>query len=93
ENGLPQTFYPDFIVHYKNDTIGIYDTKAGQTAKDAGLKSEALQKYIKGNNQKGKKLSGGIIIKDNTNKWRVNRKEEYSYDLNDLRDWDYFDDL
>ncbi|HMU99321.1 MAG TPA: DEAD/DEAH box helicase family protein [Chitinophagales bacterium] len=93
ENGMPQTFYPDFIILNNNGTLGIFDTKAGQTAKDAGLKSEALQKYIKDQNKKGKKLSGGILIKDNTNKWRVNRKEKYSYDLNDLRDWDYFDDI
>ena len=44
ENGLPKTFYPDFIIRYKSGRIGIFDTKEGHTAKDTGLKAEALSK-------------------------------------------------
>lgn len=91
ENDLPQTFYPDYIIQLKSGNIFIGDTKDGITAKESKLKGEALQAYIRDQNLKGKKLVGGIIIKDNTNHWRVNQNLEYNYDNNDLTNWDYFD--
>jgi len=44
EKDKPATFYPDFIVHYKNGKTGIFDPKEGQTAtsNDTKLKAEAL---------------------------------------------------
>ena len=93
EDDLPQTFYPDYIIAYKSGKIFIGDTKAGRLTKDAKLKAEALQKYIKNQNAKGKNLIGGIIIYDDTKKWRVNKQDVFKYDKNDLRDWDYFDDI
>jgi len=88
ENDLPQTFYPDYIIQLKTGKIFIGDTKGGFTAKDATLKAEALQKYIIEHN-----LIGGIIIKDINNQWRLNQQEIYSYDINDLTKWEYFDDI
>jgi type III restriction enzyme len=93
EDDLPQTFYPDYIIKLKSGKIFIGDTKSGGTAKDSKLKAEALQVYIKNQNEKGKNLVGGIIVKDDANKWRVNNQNAYKYDKNDLRDWIYFDDL
>jgi len=52
-----------------------------------------LQTYIKEQNIKGKNLIGGIIIKDDTKKWRVNQQVKYKYDKNDLTEWKYFDDI
>jgi len=89
ENEMPQTFYPDYIIQYKSGRIGIFDTKSGSTAKEAFLKAEALHKYIKKSNN----LIGGIVIKDNTHQWRVNQKDKYNYNMNDLSDWDYFDEI
>ncbi len=62
QDGLQHSFYPDFIVHYKDGTTGIYDTKSGFTAEsdETEAKSDALQSYIKSN--KGKKVSGGIVV-------------------------------
>jgi len=80
-----QAFYPDFIVHFR-DAIGIFDTKSGMTAKDAKERAEALQKYIKGQNKKGKKLMGGIAIYINGT-WRYNDSEKYEYNPNDLSSW------
>src|SRR3990172_11474316 len=57
-----QTFYVDFIVKFKDERIGLFDTKSGWTAKDAGPRSNGLQKYIKEQNSEGKKLFGGIVI-------------------------------
>lgn len=93
ENDLPQTFYPDYIIQLTSGKTFIGDTKAGSTATEAKSRAEALQAYIKDQNIKGKKLVGGIIIKDDTKKWRVNQQENYNYDKNDLTKWEYFDNI
>jgi len=93
ENDLPQTFYPDYIIQLKSGKTFIGDTKAGNTATESKSRAEALQIYIKEQNLKGKNLIGGIIIKDDTKKWRVNQQDKYKYDKNDLTDWKYFDDI
>ena len=82
ERSKSATFYPDFIVHYKDGKTGIFDTKGGQTAtsNDTKLKAEALQAYIKGN--KTKNLFGGIAKSDNENKiWELNQDQKYDYDI------------
>ncbi len=57
-----QTFYIDFIVNFKDERIGLFDTKSGWTAKDAGTRSDGMQRYIKEQNKKGKIFFGGIVI-------------------------------
>ncbi|TAF08792.1 MAG: hypothetical protein EAZ75_09910 [Flavobacteriia bacterium] len=93
ENDLPKTFYPDYIIKLKSGKIFIGDTKAGSTATEATSRAEAMQEYIKTENKKGKKLVGGIIIQDQTKKWRLNQQDIYLYDKNDLTNWDFFDDI
>lgn len=61
DEGEDQSFYVDFVIKFKDGRIGLFDTKSGWTAKDAGNKSDGLQKYIKEQNKKGKNLFGGII--------------------------------
>ena len=61
DNNEDQSFYVDFIVKFKDSRIGLFDTKSGWTAKEAGNKSDGLQKYIKEQNKEGKKFLGGII--------------------------------
>ena len=81
-------FYPDFIVQFKDGQIGIFDTKSGRTAEtsDAKPRAEALYKYIKSENKKGKKIWGGIVIDVNSS-WRYNDNEKYEYNPNDLSGW------
>ena len=93
ENDLPQTFYPDYLIQLKSGITFIGDTKAGETATSSKSRAEALRVYIVEQNKKGKKLIGGIIIKDDTKKWRVNQQGTFKYDKNDLTDWDYFDNI
>jgi len=93
ENDLPQTFYPDYLIQLKSGITFIGDTKAGETATSSKSRAEALRAYIVEQNKKGKKLIGGIIIKDDTKKWRVNQQGTFKYDKNDLTDWDYFDNI
>ena len=50
------TFQPDFLVMFKDGTLGIYDTKAsGQREDENKVKAEALQKYIKEKTKERKK--------------------------------------
>lgn len=81
-----QAFYPDFIIQFKDGTIGIFETKSGMTAKDASERAEGLQKYIKKQNKAGKKLIGGIAIHINGT-WRYNDNEKYKYDPDDFSNW------
>lgn len=69
-------FYPDWIVKTK-DTIWILETKNGATAElvDTKYKAEALQAWLNG--QKG--LSGGIVVQDGPNGWKVSYKPKYAY--------------
>lgn len=80
ENKKESTFYPDFVVSYKDGKIGIFDTKAGQTATstDTKVKADALQVYIKEN--KNKNLFGGITVSDKQYKnWRINQDQKYDF--------------
>jgi len=84
DNGKKSTFYPDFIVHYTDGRIGIFDTKKGSTAEspDTTLKANALSKYIESENKKGKNLFGGIVVPDEQNenfKLNENTNHKYSY--------------
>ena len=84
ENGIERAFYVDFIIKFKDGTVGLFDTKSGMTAKNAGPRAEGLQKYIKAN--KSKKVWGGIAI-ESGGSWRYNDKEKYEYNPNDLSSW------
>ena len=54
-------FFPDFIVKFSDETIGIYETKSGMTVTDKATyaKSDALQQFIKANAKLN--LRGGIV--------------------------------
>ncbi len=78
-------FYPDFIVK-QGGRLGIFDTKSGQTAKNAKYKAEALQCFIKA--YKGEyKLWGGIVV-PSAGTWKLNSNEEYKFNERDLSEWD-----
>ena len=80
-------FYVDFIVQFKDGSIGLFDTKSGITARDAQSRAEGLQRYIKEQKRKGKKLWGGIVIGDRKS-WRYNHDEKYVYSDGDERNWE-----
>ncbi len=85
ENNKEWAFYVDFIVKFNDGTLGLFDTKSGMTAKDAGPRAVGLKKFIEKN--KNKKLRGGIVIESHGS-WRINNKEKYEYNPNDLSSWD-----
>jgi len=90
EAGADKPFYVDFIVKMKDGRVGLFDTKGGIYAQTAKDRAEGLQAYVKKLNKAGKKLFGGIVVKDK-NSWRVNNKDKYSYDPNNLKDWEFLD--
>ncbi|MFA5413252.1 MAG: DEAD/DEAH box helicase family protein [Patescibacteria group bacterium] len=90
ENGIEKSFYVDFIVMLKNGRIGLFDTKGGIYAKTAKERAAGLALYVASENKKGKKLFGGIVIKDK-NSWRYNDNKKYNYDPNNLKGWEFLD--
>jgi type III restriction enzyme len=90
ENGEAKPFYVDFVVMLKDRRVGLFDTKGGIYAKTAKERAEGLAKYIAEENKKGKKLFGGILIKEK-NSWRLNDSKKYSYDPKNLKDWKFLD--
>ena len=90
ENKIDKPFYIDFIVMTTDGSVGLFDTKGGIYAKTAGPRAEGLAAYIAMENKKGKKLFGGIVIKDK-NSWRYNDAKTYDYDPNELEEWKFLD--
>jgi len=86
EAGVERAFYVDFIVQLEDGSIGLFDTKSGMTAKDAGPRAEGLQKYIKEESRKGKRLWGGIVI-DVNGTWRYNDEAKYHYNAQNYSNW------
>ena len=95
ENGKVRTFNPDWIVFFKDGRIGIFDTKMGRTAEDAGPRSNGLQAWL--GSEAVKKLNlqliGGIVI-PHSGSWKVFMEDEYEYDEVNLPDsWQLLDIL
>ena len=81
------SFYPDWIVKFKDGRLGIFDTKLGATAKEeeAGPRAEGLYKYLDSLDKPRKRIFGGIVV-NKGGTWRLNDNEKYSYD-DDLTNW------
>jgi len=90
ENGQERPFYLDFVVMLNNGRIGLFDTKGGIYAKTAKERAEGLAEYIAIENKNGKKLFGGIVIKDK-NSWRYHDNKKYVYTSNNLKNWKFLD--
>lgn len=86
EFGLEWSFYVDFIILFKDGTVGIFDTKSGETAEKSKYKAEALSQYVKNNSTKARPLVGGIVIPTEYG-WRYNDNEIYEYNPHDLTNW------
>ncbi len=87
ENGGHKPFYVDFIVQFKDGRIGLFDTKSGNTIKDAREKSDGLQKYIK----EHKNVIGGIVSntnpKDFSGRWMLYTGDSNLLAENDFTNW------
>ena len=84
KTGEPHAFYVDFVIRMNDGRTGLFDTKAGFTAKIAKPKAEALAKYIRDN--RSQKIFGGIVVFVR-GEWMYNDNDEYEYDDADFSDW------
>lgn len=95
-NGM-NTFQPDFLVRFKNNTIGIFDTKAvDERVEDTKVKAEALYQYIKKSNTNRSlhlpKIIGGIVIKSGSQFYLYNEKEYCDF-AQDITNWINLNDI
>lgn len=61
-------FYIDFIVMFKNKSVGLFDTKSGWTIDSSKNKSDGLQQYI--SKFKKQRLWGGIVTNSDNKEFR-----------------------
>ena len=90
KNGEEKPFYIDFIVKFKDGSIGLFDTKAGLTKQVAGPKIDGLYNYIQSENKKGKKYFGGIIVNTKPNycgRWVYFDKTSADFKDNSFDNW------
>ena len=80
KNGKYHTFMPDFIVRMEDGSVGIFDTKDGNTLETAKEKAEALAAYIR--DHKNPELFGGIVTNKDT-RWMVHCSVPYSSNMSD----------
>ena len=86
------TFQPDFIIKFKDGSIGIFDTKGGHLVEDDTKKSNALYKYITEERFKGKNLIGGLVIQDNDT-FKYYQQATYKTYKDAPESWEDFDNL
>lgn len=88
-------FYPDWVFRKTDGTVGIFDTKGGQTAssRETKNKAEALQRRIALLNENSLNCYvGGIVIEANGT-WYYNAHAEYSYRSGSTDGWNRMQDL
>lgn len=90
-------FYPDWVYMKADGTLGIFDTKSGQTASsiETKNKAEALQKRLSIlNGLSGENIcyEGGIVRKEN-GMWYYNDNAVYNYQEGSTDGWKLFADL
>ena len=92
-----ELFYPDWIYKKKDGTIGIWDTKGGQTAASGETKNKAeeLQRHIRilnGYDREGIRYEGGIVREAN-GMWYYNNSDEYKYVQGSTEGWKNVNDV
>ena len=83
-----KAFYPDYIVKFADGRVGIFDTKSGWTAEEAGPKARALQKYISEHGDLN--LFGGIINVAN-GVFYLNSEADYEFGDGKSGQWEVFE--
>lgn len=81
-----KAFYPDYIVRFTDERVGIFDTKSGFTAENkfAKQKAEALQRYIA--EHPGLNLFGGLVNVDRGS-FYLNSSSDYDFGNGKTGQW------
>lgn len=92
-----KTFYPDFIVYFKNGIIWIFDPKNGFTLSEWRHKAKWLEKFVEKNLQNGKKIIAWLIEcthLENTEHFTFRINTKWNFKLENREDfvifWDDF---
>ena len=85
-NGM-NTFQPDFIIKFKDGSVGIFDTKPNDETNlaDTTVKNKALRDYLCNINQNrgyDPKVVGGIICQSGTQFYLFEGKDYHAYNSN-----------
>lgn len=85
-NGM-NTFQPDFIIKFKDGSVGIFDTKPNDEANlaDTTVKNEALRDYLYDINQNrgyDPKVVGGIVCQSGTQFYLFEGRDYHDYNSN-----------
>ncbi len=87
-NAVLSLFFIDFIILFKNKTIGLFDTKSIGSDQEMVAKHNALVDYIDILKLQNKNAIGGVIVKDKGSWWYPNGKISNNKDISD---WTVFD--
>lgn len=85
-NGM-NTFQPDFIIKFKDGSVGIFDTKPNDETNlaDTTIKNEALRDYLYDINQNrgyDPKVVGGIVCQSGTQFYLFEGRDYHDYNSN-----------
>lgn len=90
--GEKALFYVDFIIRTYSGDIFLFDTKTENSDPEAPYKHNALWEYMQLPENKGKKLHGGIIIRDDFGNWVYSPAPlDVKLGTSDTTNWDIFD--
>lgn len=90
--GKESLFYVDFIIRTYSGDIFLFDTKTENSDPQAPYKHNALWEYMQLPENKGKKLHGGIIIRDEFGNWVYSPTPlDVKLGTSDTTNWDIFD--
>lgn len=95
-NGM-NTFQPDFIVKFKDGSVGIFDTKPNDETNiaDTTVKNEALRDYLDGinfNRGYDPKVRGGMVCQSGTQFYIFEGREYHDY-MSNHDGWINFNDF
>lgn len=87
-------FFVDFVIHFQNGTIGLFETKTRQSDPEAPHKHNALITYMEQQalDNPGTKMVGGVVVfeeRNNQSTFRFCRNR--IADTSDLTGWEFFD--
>ena len=87
-NKVSSLFFIDFIIMFKNKTIGLFDTKSIGSDQEMVAKHNALIEYLEIVRIRNKKAVGGIIVMDKGSWWYPKGKIDNNRDISN---WQIFD--
>lgn len=87
--GIPFTFYPDYIVRFTDGSVGIFETKSASEDSDkTKAKSPALYAYLAEESRKiGVEVWGGIVSSSDEKTIAINLNSEYVSYAKNPKQW------